>query len=223
MKPSLRRFGKGQHLVLVIDHFNGDPQAIVALAAALAPFPYSEDTYYPGVRRHLKPGDGAAFAYAESVIDGVSDFIGDVFGCEWFDWIEASFSMITAAPDSLIAGQRTPHFDSTDRNYLAILHYLSDTEGTAFYRQRATGIEMVDTDNVAAFVESARQTADEAHGYIHGSDAHYEEIGRVEGVADRLVMYRGALLHSGLIAPGAKFSDDPRVGRLTANLFGRGR
>ena len=36
---------------------------------------------------------------------------------------------------------------------------------------------------------------------------------------DRLVIYRGALLHSGIIPNGMKFSADPRQGRLTANLF----
>jgi len=38
---------------------------------------------------------------------------------------------------------RIPNFDSTDPNYLALLHYLRvppDT-GTAFFRQRSTGIE----------------------------------------------------------------------------------
>ena len=37
------------------------------------------------------------------------------------------------------------------------------------------------------------------------------------------VLYRGALLHSGIIPPDAVLSSDPRKGRLTANLFGRGR
>ena len=47
--------------------------------------------------------------------------------------------------------------------------------------------------------------------------------GIVEGVADRLVIYRGSLLHSGIIAPGTPLSADPRHGRLTANLFVLGR
>ncbi len=223
MKPSVRQFGTSGQPVLVIDNFSGDPRAIVEIAAALAPFPGSSDTYYPGVRRHIKPAAAAAFAYAESVIEEAGPFLGDVFGFEWFDWIEASFSMITAAPDALIPGQRIPHFDSTDPGYLAILHYLSDTEGTAFYRQRVTGVEMVTPTNVDAVVEHARAAATQAEGYFQGSDAHYEQIGLIEGVADRLVLYRGALLHSGIVPPGATLSADPGTGRLTANLFGRGR
>jgi hypothetical protein len=44
----------------------------------------------------------------------------------------------------------------------------------------------------------------------------------VEAVPDRLIIYHGSLLHSGIIPPGMKLSADPREGRLTANLFVRG-
>jgi hypothetical protein len=223
MKPSVRVVGQSRQPILVIDNFSGDARAVVEIAAALSPFGESRDTYYPGIRRHITPADRDAFAYAESVIDEIGPFLGDIFGFEWFDWIEASFSMITAAPVDLIPGQRTPHFDSTDPGYLAILHYLSDTEGTAFYRQRATGVEVVTPQNVEGVLAAARGAAADSPGYFHESDAHYEQIGMVEGVADRLILYRGSLLHSGIIPPGRTLSPDPRRGRLTANLFGRGR
>jgi hypothetical protein len=48
-------------------------------------------------------------------------------------------------------------------------------------------------------------------------------IDSVEGVEDRLLIYRGSLLHSGLIPPNMALSDDPHRGRLTANIFVRGR
>ncbi len=150
-------------------------------------------------------------------------FIGGAFDYDNFDWIGASFSMVTTAPEALTPPQRAPHFDSTDPGYLAVLHYLTDTPGTAFYRQRLTGIEQVDGSNVGRFVDCARPSAVAAKGYIQGSDASYEQIGLVEGVADRLVIYRGSLLHSGVISPDAELSADPRRGRLTANLFVQGR
>jgi len=59
-------------------------------------------------------------------------------------------------------------------------------------------------------------------GYITGSDSFYEQIGAVEAVPDRLVIYQGSLLHSGIIPDGMTFSADPREGRLTANIFVRG-
>ena len=223
MKPALRRFGQGRHAVVLVDDFTGDPQAIVEIAAAIAPFPPSGRTYYPGLRRYITPDDGAAYAYAERLLENAATFIGGAFDYDSFDWIEASFSMVSTAPDALTPPQRAPHFDSTDPAHLAVLHYLSDTPGTAFYRQRATGIELVDDANVDAFVRQARPMAAAVRGYIAGSDLHYEQIGVVEGVADRLVIYRGAMLHSGIIPPGAELSSDPRRGRLTANLFVQGR
>jgi hypothetical protein len=59
-------------------------------------------------------------------------------------------------------------------------------------------------------------------GYIHGSDPFFEQIGAVEAVPDRLIIYQGSLLHSGIIPGGMSFSADPREGRLTANIFVRG-
>lgn len=223
MKPALRRFGNGQHAVVVIDDFSGDPRAIVEIAAALAPFPSSNGTYYPGLRRSITKADPAAFAYADRVLRNAATFIGGAYRYDNFDWIDASFSMVTAPPEALAPPQRAPHFDSTDSAYIAVLHYLSDTPGTAFYRQRATGIEQVDPANVGRFVGHARHAAEQARGYIHASDPHYEQIGMVEGVKDRLAIYRGSLLHSGIIPPGADLSSDPRRGRLTANLFVLGR
>ncbi|WP_454882884.1 DUF6445 family protein [Sphingomonas oryzagri] len=219
MKPELRRVGEGRHPVVVVDGFTGRLPEIRALAAALAPFPPSRGNYYPGLRRIIEVSDRPALAYIEHVLRQASPFIGGGFDAARFDVLEASFSMVTAEASALSLAQRAPHFDTLDPGYLALLHYLSDTPGTAFYRQRATGIELVGNGNVEAFIAAARPAAETARGYISASNAHYEQIGLVEGVADRLVIYRGALLHSGVIAPGMDLSPDPLAGRLTANLF----
>jgi len=222
MKPSLRRFGRGQHPVVVVDEFTGKRDAIVEIAAALAPFP-SEEGFFPGLRRYITREDEAAFAYATGALQAVGPFISGAFGHDSYDWVEASFSIVATPPDRLVPPQRAPHFDSSDPADLAVLHYLCDTEGTAFYRHRLTGIEQVDAANSDLFISHARPAALAARGYIHDSDPDYERIGHVEGVADRLVIYRGSLLHSGIIPPGATLSADPRKGRLTANLFVYGR
>jgi hypothetical protein len=223
MKPALRRFGRGQHPVVVVDDFTGNPQAIVEIAAALAPFPQNRDSFFPGLRRYITKEDVAAFAYAAAVLRTAGPFIGGAFDYDSYDWVEASFSMVATPPDALTPAQRAPHFDSADPADLAVLHYLRDTEGTAFYRHRLTGIEQVDASNSDLLVTHARPAALAARGYIHDSDRDYERIGHVEGIADRLVIYRGAMLHSGIIPPDARLSPDPREGRLTANLFVYGR
>lgn len=226
MRPELRRLGLHGSPVVVIDDFLSSTDEVIALAAGLAPFPPAVGTYYPGLRRVIAPTDTQAETYARRVCELAAPFIAGAFDCDGFDLVEASFSMVTTPPERLAAAQRAPHFDSTDPRHLAVLHYLSlpAPTGTAFFRQRATGIERVDDANLSSFVRTAERDAallGGHSGYIAGSDPYYEQIGSVEGVADRLVIYQGCLLHSGIIPPEMELSGDPRQGRLTANLFVR--
>ncbi len=226
LTPTLHRVGSTLSPVVVLDDFSENLPAIVDLAAAMAPFPRVAGNHYPGVRRIIDQRDEPALAYVNDTLRAAAPFIGGAFDLDAFDLIEASFSMITAPPATLEPTQRAPHFDSTDPNYIALLHYLSDTPGTgtAFYRHRTTGIEIVDDRNCAGFVETAkREAADRPAGYINATDAQFEQIGMVTGVPNRLVIYRGNLLHSGVVPPDMGMSDDPRIGRLTANLFVMGR
>lgn len=223
MKPELRRIGTHDSALVVVDDFTGDPAAVIDTAATLAPFPAPAGGYYPGLRRVLDERDGDAWAYVQATMRAAAPFIGGAFDADGFDLIEASFSMVTTPPHALGPAQRAPHFDSTDADYLAVLHYLGGTAdtGTAFYRQRATGIERVDEANLPRFVATAR-TASGA-GYIAGDDAHYEQVAAVAAKPDRLVIYQGCLLHSGIIPPTLPLSPDPRIGRLTANFFVKAR
>jgi len=226
VRPELRRFGNSASAVVVIDAFSGELDRLLSLAESLAPYP-PHGNYYPGVRRVISNADAAAEAYVTEACERAAQFIGGAFDIDSFDLIEASFSMITTAPGSLTPPQRAPHFDTTDQKHLALLHYLHvpPGSGTAFYRQRSTGIERVTDANLDLFVRTAKadaaKLADDS-GYINESDDYFEQIGAVDAVPDRLVIYQGSLLHSGLIPAGMNFSANPRQGRLTANLFVRG-
>lgn len=227
MKPELRRFGASQSPVVLIDDFGGAVDAVIALAEALAPFPEVRGGYYPGVRRMIAQTDAEADAYVERTCEAAARFIAGAFEFDSFDLVEASFSLVSRAPSELRPAQRAPHFDSTDQRHLALLHYLRVPagSGTAFFRQRSTGIERVTDGNVDQFVKAATRAAAALPadaGYIQGSDEFYEQIGAIEAVPDRLIIYQGSLLHSGIIPPTAVLSADPRQGRLTANLFVRG-
>jgi hypothetical protein len=226
VKPELRHVGNSQSPVVVIDEFSGALEPILDITESLAPYP-PLNNYYPGVRRVITRADKAADAFVEETCERAAQFIAGAFDFDRFDLIEASFSIVSTPPANLSPPQRAPHFDTTDQKHLALLFYLRvpPGSGTAFYRQRSTGIERVTEANVASFVrtaeaEAARLPADS--GYIHGSDQFFEQIGVVEAVPDRLIIYHGSLLHSGIIPPGMPFSTDPKVGRLTANLFVRG-
>jgi len=227
VKPELWRFGDSQSPVVVIDDFSGAVGDIVDLAEQLAPFPAMTGNYYPGLRRIITKADGAADEYVEQSCERMAQFIAGAFDVDGFDLLEASFSMVTAQPSHLLPPQRAPHFDTTDPKHYAVLHYLNvpARSGTAFYRQRSTGIERVTETNVATFVRTAEREAallPSDSGYIQGSDQFFEQIGAIEAVPDRLVIYQGSLLHSGIIPRDMDFSADPRAGRLTANIFVRG-
>lgn len=224
-EPRPRRvlIGEAQSPVVIMDGACGAPAAVIDIAAALAPFPHAAGGYYPGVRRLLTPQDRDAVHYVRGLLQAAGPSICSGFGAKGFGLIEASFSLVTSRPDSLSPPQRIPHFDSVDPDYLAVLHYLVPTAGTAFYRQRATGIERVTEANAGTFVMHAQQDSLALTGYTAASNQAFEQIGKVEGLADRLVIYQGSLLHSGIIPPEEPLSADPRQGRLTTNIFVKAR
>jgi hypothetical protein len=226
VKPELRRVGNCQAPVVVIDDFSGDADGLVAIAQALAPYD-DAGNYYPGLRRIITEADEAANLYVERTCEAAAQFVAGAFDVDGFDLVEASFSMVTADPAELRPAQRAPHFDSTDQKYFALLHYLRVPEGTgtAFYRQRSTRIERVTEVNVSTFVRTADAEAamlPAGSGYINGSNDFFEQIDAVEAIPDRLIIYQGSLLHSGIIPADMNLSPDPRIGRLTANFFLRG-
>jgi len=227
VKPELRRFGNSESPVVVVDDFSGDAERIARIAEALGSFPLVSGGYYPGVRRVITEADTYAWTYVRRACEGAAQFIAGAFDVDGFELIEGSFSMVTSEPSALRPPQRAPHFDSTDQKYYALLHYLRIPEGsgTAFYRQRSTGFERITEANVDRFVRMAETEAAQLRpdsGYINGSDAYFEQIGAIEAVPDRMIIYQGSLLHSGIIPPGMSFSADPKEGRLTANIFVRG-
>jgi hypothetical protein len=226
VRPELRRVGNCQAPVVVIDDFSGAAESLISVAEELAPYGEAGN-YYPGLRRVITEDDVAANEYVDRTCKDAAQFVAGAFDVESFSLAEASFSMVTADPSDLDLPQRSPHFDSTNQKYFALLHYLRvpSGTGTAFYRQRTTGIERVTETNVSTFVrtaeaEAARLPADS--GYINGSNEFFEQIGVIEAVPDRLIIYQGSLLHSGIIPASMNLSPDPRVGRLTANFFLRG-
>ena len=222
MTPKLVRFGRSQAPVVIVDGFSGNIAAIRAIAAEMTPFPEATN-FYPGLRRIIRQEDAAAMAYVDDTLKRSAVFIAGGFGARTFSLLQGSFSIVTTASEALLPAQRAPHFDSTEPTYVALLHYLSDTPGTgtAFYRHRATGVERVEASNASRFVSAAKEECSGFRGYIQGSNRWFEEIGRVEAVPDRLVIYQGALLHSGIIPPDLPLSADPSCGRLTANIFVR--
>ena len=211
--------GRSHEPVLIIDDAGVDVARLIKAACALAPFPPSGN-YYPGLRQPITSEMPIA-AHVSDIMAVVAPLVFDCFDCTAIVSAEPSLSMVTLAPTELSREQQVPHFDSPDPNYLAMIVYLSDTAhtGTAFFRQSATGIERVCAHTITLFLAAARASAIERCGYAAAGNEAYEQIGEVSGCPGRIAIYRGGLLHSGIIPPGMSFSVDPRVGRLTLNVF----
>ena len=220
-RSSVLRIGQERSPLLVVDNFLSDPEMLIDYAAAHATFSSVNDTRYPGVRAPLPQIYSLAVrAYlgvliAETFQLGASPLAGEL----------AFFSLVTKRPEQLRTWQRVPHFDNSDEQQLAVLHYLSprDQGGTSFYRHRATGYEVIRPQRVVEYMAAvdaelaAAETADAA--FIGGDTVCFQRFAKVEGNYNRLIVYRSANLHSPDIPADFQFDRAPRTGRLTANLF----
>ena len=217
MRMEIDHVGRERQPVVRIDRFSGHVAALIDCAAGLRRCGQTHNNS-PAHRRPSPAGHDEASRYLQFTLRRLAPVLERAFNAKGFRCLEASFSMVTTPVSKLRPQQRAPHFDSLDPGYVAILHYLTPCAGTAFYRQRATGIERLTAENLQSYRDGLG-AGDEPDNYIVGSNARYEQTGRVDGVVDRMVLYRGALLHSGIIP------DDPAAtagcfpGRLTANIF----
>ena len=225
MVARIQEIGRERNKVLVVDDFMDEPHLLIAQAVAMAPFPQERETYYPGLRRMITPADIDTDRHVNESLEALAPLIGQVFGVTAFEVTEACFSLVTKAPEALSQAQRIPHYDSTNGNFLAVLHYLSPTPqgGTSFYRHRATGFERITPERESAYaLTRSRENLDRPPAYFADSDGDFERIARFEARYNRLLIYRGSLLHSGDIPEDFSFSADPATGRLTCNLFLQG-
>ncbi|MEM1106825.1 MAG: DUF6445 family protein [Pseudomonadota bacterium] len=217
---TIERMGEEAEPLVIIDDFSPDPDRLFAVATERA---YArKGPHYPGVRAGADP------AYLGARMEVLQDVLTHVFGlAAGADLVECAFSVVTTPPGALTPIQRIPHFDSTDPKRLALLHYLCDGSagGTAFYRHRATGFEKITAARHGPYTAALQGEAADlpGAGYIAGTTTMFEEVGRVSAAWNRMAIYRGCRLHSGVIPDGLTLSEDPRKGRLTVNTFLQGR
>jgi hypothetical protein len=223
MPPDVRSVQVGGHAVVFIDDFLADPQVLVEAACRARFEPcagFDEKRGYPGLRAPVPP------AYSESLTALLDPLIRINFGVPdalALKKTPCAFSLTTVTPGDLGPLQRVPHFDASTPHYMAALLYLCDEQrgGTAFYRHRATGLQQITADvreryGDAVYAELDRHPAPAR--YFADSDAQFELLGVMPARFNRLVVYRGSLLHSAIVNP-RRLDADPRTGRLTVNTF----
>jgi hypothetical protein len=210
--------GESHQPVIVIDNLMQDAKSWVNYAASGVAY-QANSQFYPGVR------SPAPQAYGNKLYAAIEKVVLDTFGWKGIEITACDFSLVTRSPRDLMPIQRVPHVDFMDLDGLAVLHYLCKPEhgGTSFYRHRSTGYELIIADNVNQFVVKANEEVKElgipSEGYFDDSNAQFERIARYESQFNRLLIYRGSLLHSA--NPPDDFVPDmnPASGRLTVNTF----
>lgn len=219
LRLQARRIGAEGAPLLVIDQAVADPDRLVRKAAR-APFT-PQGTLFPGLRIR------APLSYEMFLEQLLRPLLAPHFGLPAdgrFAFPMCHYSLVTLPPERLAFLQRVPHVDSVQGNGLATMHYLfrGDWGGTAFYRHRGTGFEAVDETRQAgyfAMLEQESRREDATDGYIRGDSPLFERIDAVEGVFNRLVVYRRNSLHSGDIDNARIPPADALAGRLSINGF----
>lgn len=214
----LRHVGEERQPLLVVDEVLADPWAMVDAARAAA-FYRPPHTNYPGLNANLPE------AYYRTVVTALRGPIEAAFGVPAGAYLRffGFLALATTPVEAASPVQTIPHHDAPDPNRLAMVHYFCRGEfgGTGFFRHRATGFESIDAAREPAYVAAARaELARDGAGDAFAGDGHsrFELIDEVEPVFNRLIVYRGHVLHSGLLGRGGGAAD-PATGRLTANGF----
>lgn len=219
MQIRVEYIGNERAPVVVVENVWPEPQALIEAAAGKSDYSV-RSLYYPGVRSSAPPD------YARAVTAQLSDIIRSAFGFSGELTItDSTFSLVATPAEKLVAFQRVPHFDSTDANRLAILHYLCGPRhgGTSFYRHRATGIESVTDENRERYIKAVNVEAKTAGvpppRFIDDDTDMFERIARYECTFNGALIYRGRILHSVNTPRDFVPDPNPRTGRLTLNTF----
>ena len=205
--------------VLVVEELWPQARSLIDVAASKSDYS-ARSLYYPGVR------SSAPAEYARAVTEQLRELIHSTFGLTGELTItDSTFSLVATPTEKLVAFQRVPHFDSTDPNRLALLHYLCGAEhgGTSFYRHRSTGIEAVTDENRERYIRAVNAEV-KVNGmpparFIEGDTAMFERIAQYKCTFNRALVYRGRILHSVNMPAGFVPDSNPRTGRLTVNTF----
>jgi hypothetical protein len=218
-RVSVVNTGRDRLPLIIIDAFSDDPAALITLATE-AVF-IDSGSLYPGVRAP------APQEYIYSLLAATSHDIEKNFGAKPASELDlCAYSMTTTPSCRLRPIQRIPHFDGPDSDRIAFLHYLCAPHqgGTSFYRHRATALESVTSTRAGEYRNAVLAELEDdspSRDYVVDDTRYFERVHRVDAAFNRLIIYQGNALHSGDISRRTVLSEDPRLGRLTINGFGR--
>jgi hypothetical protein len=223
-EPRLQRLDLGQgRFCLIVDDALREPERLVQFAAAQrSAFRAVDFNAYPGIFLMAPDEVGRALD------DFFAQHIRRAFDARRIVSSHCRFSIVTLPPAALRPRQWLCHRDGADAQpqqsiQACVLYLFHDSElgGTSFYEPKRSEAEIAQLLHDASVfdAETFRTRYRIEPGYMAGSNAYFECIGRVAAKWNRLIFYDGALMHSGDIPLPEQLSDDPLRGRLTLNGF----
>ena len=216
---TVRHIGREREPVVILDDATGWLEQLRDFAATRSAFaPASAvGSAYPGLL------GTAPVAYVDAMVRRVLPLIAMHFTGATVRPARArgNFSLVTTDPAALTEDQRVPHVDTADRLQFATVHFLAtgNDDGTAFFRHRTTGFETLDAERLPRYHAARANDPSPPAGYCTDGDAAFERIDVIAAKPDRLILYRANMLHSGWITRLPVQAADPKMGRLTGNLF----
>ena len=204
--------------LVVLDDFAPDPDELRRFARTSDFTPALN--HFPGVRAALPD------TYLATQLPVIAAAAQQAFGRAGpVTVVDASFSIVSTPSEALSVPQRLPHIDAFTGDRIALVHYLSPecSDGTAFFRHRATGFETVDEARRDLFFRhldiEMRHGGVPPAAYVFGDTPLFECIRTEPARYNRALLYRSWNLHSGSISPGNILSATPAEGRLTVTGF----
>lgn len=216
--------GHEKNKVLCFDDFLASPAQLIdhARQSSFAPYPAAvQRKGYPGVRT------AAPAELGSQLRERIGGIIKHEFGIPAeakITPLQNALCLMTVPETELGPLQRVPHFDASNPHFFATLLYLCGEEhgGTGFYRHNSTGYEAITPERCDPYLDSSYEELNSKkpdRQYFSESNDFFTKVGFIPARFNRLVVYRGCVLHSANIFSGISLNPDPVVGRLTANIF----
>ncbi len=220
-KISTMNVGEEGNTIVIVDDYLSTPDDVVHLAKIAGHFVDERDNFYPGKRKDV-PQD-----YSHILADFFRANIASLFEINNAtpEVVESKFCIATKPPSELIPIQSIPHFDTSDDNQIAAVHYLCRPpfQGTSFYQHRSSGFEAITADKSKSYYKWLNREATTIGlpkaDYIMGDTQAFKRIAKIELKENRIIFYKSNMLHAGDINAQTDLQADPTKGRLTANSF----
>lgn len=224
LNMQILRIGEENNKVLCFDNFLAEPMQLVGFAQGATFSHYAAAAQrkgYPGVRTAAPIGLGEQI---RTYLDRIVKAEYEIPAARKIKPLQDALCMMTVPEAELGPLQRIPHFDASSPYFFATLLYLCDERhgGTGFYRHNSTGYESIMPERSEHYLDVSYDELNSKKSercYFSESNEFFTKVGFVPATFNRLLVYRGNILHSANILSDISLNADPRIGRLTANIF----